>query len=169
MASLKQISANKENAKKSTGPISIDGKAMVACNALKHGILSKVTVLPDENENLFRKFKEDMIKNLDPKTAVEALCVDRIISCAWRLRRVLQIENFYLQDEVSLSRHRPAATAAEIFRMRGDIMATISRYEVTIERSMYKALDELQRLKALSEHVLEIPQSRIVLEELEEL
>ena len=105
-------------------------------------------VLPNEEEHVFNKFKRDMVESLDPKSAREALLVDRIVSCAWRLRRIMQIENFYMQDEIVIdSYRRPVALVAEIFRTRGDLMSNLSRYEVTIERSMYKAWDELKRLK----------------------
>jgi len=149
MTSLKQITANKENAKKSTGPISEQGKAIVSVNATKHGILSNVTVLPDEDENRFKQFKKDMMKHLDPVNAAEELFVDRIISCAWRLRRSIQIENFFLQDAIPFNRYNPVAKIAESFSSKEKTLNLVSRYEVSIERSMYKALHELQKLKAL--------------------
>ena len=148
MTSAKQVAANGKNAKKSTGPKSSSGKALVAKNALKHGLFSNVVVLPNEEEHVFNRFKRDMVESLDPKSAREAFLVDRIVSCAWRLRRIMQIENFYMQDEIVIdSYRRPVALVAEIFRTRGDLMSNLSRYEVTIERSMYKAWDELKRLK----------------------
>ena len=50
MPSQKQIVANRQNAKKSTGPTSANGKAAVAMNALQHGLLSQHVCLPDEEE-----------------------------------------------------------------------------------------------------------------------
>ena len=48
MATRAQIKANHKNAKKSTGPRTDEGKARVAKNALKHGLLARDTVLPGE-------------------------------------------------------------------------------------------------------------------------
>ncbi len=48
MASEKQVRANRQNAQKSTGPKTPEGKAAVRLNAAKHGLLSKETLLPGE-------------------------------------------------------------------------------------------------------------------------
>ena len=48
MASQKQIEANRQNAAKSTGPRSSEGKAKVAGNALKHGLAGHGVILPEE-------------------------------------------------------------------------------------------------------------------------
>ena len=46
MATKAQIKANRENAKKSTGPRTEEGKQRVSLNALKHGLLARDAVLP---------------------------------------------------------------------------------------------------------------------------
>lgn len=53
MATQKQIIANRQNAKCSIGPKTEDGKAVVAKNALKHGIFSKQIVLEEESKKEF--------------------------------------------------------------------------------------------------------------------
>jgi hypothetical protein len=45
MTSEKQAKANRENALKSTGPKTPEGKAAVRLNALRHGLLSKEILL----------------------------------------------------------------------------------------------------------------------------
>lgn len=49
MTTDKQIKANQANAKKSTGATSNEGKAVIAGNAIKHGLFAKRLILPDEN------------------------------------------------------------------------------------------------------------------------
>ena len=49
MTSEKQRKANRQNAKKSTGPRTEDGKASTSQNALKHGLLARDAVLPGED------------------------------------------------------------------------------------------------------------------------
>lgn len=61
MTTQKQTIANHLNARQSTGPISVDGKAVVAKNALKHGIFSK--------QILFRSLGE--LRNLQMARSLE--------------------------------------------------------------------------------------------------
>ena len=46
MSSATKAAANRQNALKSTGPKTPDGKAAVRLNALRHGLLSEEIVLP---------------------------------------------------------------------------------------------------------------------------
>jgi hypothetical protein len=49
MTTERQQAANESNAQLSTGPTSADGKAVVAKNAVRHGIMCQVPVLPGED------------------------------------------------------------------------------------------------------------------------
>src|SRR4030081_439369 len=62
-----------------------------------------------------------------------------MVATAWRLRRVLSVEAALFNGESS-----PVA----VLRNGLNKMQVLSRYEVTLERSLYKALHELQRLQA---------------------
>ena len=46
MSSARKAAANRQNALKSTGPKTSDGKAGVRLNALRHGLLSEEILLP---------------------------------------------------------------------------------------------------------------------------
>ena len=50
MTCNKQARANRRNARKSTGPKTQKGKAVVRLNALKHGLLPQEVLLPNEDE-----------------------------------------------------------------------------------------------------------------------
>jgi hypothetical protein len=71
---------------------------------------------------------------------LELLLVDRIVSTAWRLRRLVAVETMLFDRE-----DKPDAALNGYGREK---MGVLSRYEVTLERSLYKALHELQRLQA---------------------
>jgi len=45
MTSERQVEANRQNAKKSTGPRTPAGKAVVALNGMKHGLLSRESLV----------------------------------------------------------------------------------------------------------------------------
>lgn len=101
--SLKQIAANRQNARKSTGPKTPAGRAVSSMNALKHGILSKEVLVRGlhrkesghELAALHQRFWED----LNPVGVTEEMLVDQIVTAHWRLRRALTAES----GEIALS------------------------------------------------------------------
>ena len=150
MPSQKQITANRQNAQKSTGPKSATGKAVVALNALQHGVLSQHVCLPEEDESALIALGKKLRHHLQPVGELEVVLVDRIMVSLWRLRRVLAMETSLIQyyrdpDRTSWR----AKTLGELpLQDQGDRFGRLLRYETTFERSLYKALHELQRLQA---------------------
>ena len=61
MATDAQIKANQENAQKSTGPTSVEGKKKSSMNAVTHGIFSNIAILPGEDEAFIQKLREDIL------------------------------------------------------------------------------------------------------------
>ena len=141
MATERQIEANRRNAQRSTGPRTAEGKNIVALNAMKHGLLSRESLVKDESEAELVEFGKRMRAQLGPEGELELLLADRIISSAWRLRRVIVVEVAMFQND-----RRVDAAFSNYGRQK---MAVLSRYEAALERSMYKALHELQRLQAV--------------------
>jgi hypothetical protein len=92
MASERQIQANKLNAQGSTGPRTLQGKARVASNALKHGLTGKRIVLPNEDPEEFDDLRNALREELAPQGALEEMLVDEIVADAWRLRRIPILE-----------------------------------------------------------------------------
>ena len=92
MSTLKQTKANRQNARRSTGPKSSEGKAAAALNSLTHGLLATHSVLPDEDLQEFARMTGGMLLDLKPVGALECELVRRIIALSWRLRRVEKIE-----------------------------------------------------------------------------
>jgi hypothetical protein len=117
VATDKQINANRENARRSTGPRTPDGKARVRYNAMRHGLLAEAALLPDEDEATFRKFSGGITKTLSPVGEVESLLVERIINLSWRLRRLSQVETglfVYEQAVNAEERYQADAQAMEV-------------------------------------------------------
>ena len=134
------MEANRQNAKKSTGPRTPAGKAVVALNGMKHGLLSRESLVKGESEADLVAFGKRLRIQLAPVGELELLLVDRVISTAWRLRRLIGVETMLYDRE---------AKPDHAFNNYGrEKMSVLSRYEVTLERSLYKALHELQRLQA---------------------
>ena len=93
MTSEKQIAANRENAKKSTGPRTAEGKARCSGNAIKHGLTAKDrVVLKDESSNQFEAMRLCLLEEMQIGSAVEKLLLEDIAASGWRLRRIARIE-----------------------------------------------------------------------------
>ncbi len=163
--SQKQLEANRQNALKSTGPKTPEGKAVVALNPIKHGLLSKEVLLAHEDENSLVELGKRLRHQLAPVGELEIMLVDRIIAAFWRLRRILRIEKDLVDKKVSDEIARmakttwgrkknkdssppPSVNLYEALEYKFSYFESFQRYETHIERGIYKALHELQRLQA---------------------
>jgi hypothetical protein len=157
MATEKQIEANKRNAQKSTGPTTEEGRSRSSRNALKHGLTAEQVTIKGEDPKQFEAFRGDILESLCPQGAIEEQLAERIVFCWWRLRRVSRMEADIVAEE-----HRDAdefnASSILAGNMRGagfvaakliaEPFQNLSRYETTIERSLHRALHELERWQA---------------------
>lgn len=99
-ASEKQLAANRTNAKKSTGPKSAAGKALVALNSVAHGIYSVSPVIEEvESKRSWTAYRFAMLDCMAPVGMVEMTLAERIILAAWRLRRVARYESEQIRLE----------------------------------------------------------------------
>src|SRR5580698_4223821 len=87
-----QDDANRRNGRLSKGRKTPGGKAVSAKNALKHGLLSREMLLPDEDAGGFAQLSKRLGEALDPIGELELVMTERIIGLVWRLRRVDKIE-----------------------------------------------------------------------------
>ena len=165
MTSPLKTESNRLNATRSTGPRTPQGKAISARNALRHGLLAEQAVLPDEDPEAFTDFSKRMACQLAPEGPLEEFFVDRITSGGWRLRRVGRLEASVIghrtseaqaQLEEADSTGDPLAIGLIRDATGADSVSKLSRYERSLERGVYRALHELQRLQAArqGEHVL---------------
>ena len=73
MATDKQITANRQNAAKSTGPQSQSGKSRASRNALKHGLSAEQVVMFDEDPAVFDALRSDLFEHFQPADPVAGL------------------------------------------------------------------------------------------------
>jgi hypothetical protein len=99
MTTTRQAEANRLNALKSTGPRTPAGRAVVAYNATKHGFLSRESLVKGESETDLVDFGKRLRAQLAPVGELELLLVDRIVSTAWRLRRLVSVEAMLFNKE----------------------------------------------------------------------
>ncbi len=151
--SQKQLEANRQNAKLG-GVKTEEGKAVSKYNAIKHGILSKEVLLKGEDEKMLIEIGKKLRAELEPQTELELVLVDRITANVWRLRRIMQIEREMMADDMgdmgfSLSNGEKTLGGALSYDFANhDTYGKLIRYETSIERGIYKALHELQRIQS---------------------
>ena len=87
MASEAQLIANRLNAQKSTGPRTAEGKAAACLNAVQHGLRAQAVVLPGEEPDEYRLYRQRLLEDLQPQDLPETDLAERIVELAWRLRR----------------------------------------------------------------------------------
>jgi hypothetical protein len=92
MSSLRQIEANRRNARLSTGPITEEGKTKSRRNALRHGLTAETVIDALEDADDYAAFEMAVTADYDAQSAVERELVLRLASLLWRLRRATAIE-----------------------------------------------------------------------------
>jgi hypothetical protein len=93
-----QLIANQNNAKKSTGPVTVQGKQTVSNNALKHGVFSKTLILTDEDPDEYKSLLDQLLQELHPSGLLEQTLVERIALTLWRQRRLVRAETANIES-----------------------------------------------------------------------
>ena len=177
MATEAQIQANRLNALKSTGPRTVEGKAAVAQNALKHGLWARQAVIAGEDVGAFEYHRDRMLAELAPEGEMESMLAQRVVGLAWRLLRAERLQNeafdaLYEKDTTGpLARLTESLRAKERAQFGGNeerrelacgrvvvrdfssnrVLDRLLMYERRLEHSLYKTMTELQRLRLLRE------------------
>ena len=190
MSTTSQIQANRENAQKSTGPKSAEGKAISAKNAVKHGVFAVETLIKGENREDFDLFRQKLLEEFAPEGAVETMLAERIVSLGWRLKRIVRIQDQVFdvmieKDEPSpfqkhlraglprIMQDDPRGGGQELVLGRtaisdmsnSRVLERLLMYERRIESSMKKTMDELHKRKLIRQ--LEQANKEIEAEEFE--
>src|SRR5579884_4122190 len=100
MATAKQIAANRANARKSTGPVTSEGKAKAARNGFRNCPVRKAINLGNEKSRLLRELERRFHAAYQPKGPAAAVLVDTIVACSWRLFRIWHIERAGIDYEI---------------------------------------------------------------------
>jgi hypothetical protein len=71
MTSFRQFEANRRNARKSTGPVTEEGKQRSRCNAVRHGLTAETVIGALEDAKDYKAFEAVIITDYDAQSAVE--------------------------------------------------------------------------------------------------
>jgi hypothetical protein len=141
-ATRRQVTANRRNALRSTGPRTLEGKQIAARNAIKHGLTSTSVLLPGDDPAEYQRFATGIRIYWSPFGEQEKFLMQIIIDSAWVRLRFSKIEagvlRFLLSDDVE-----PGVLADASNR----VLETLSRYGTTKERTLTRAMRDLERLQ----------------------
>ena len=141
MTSLRQIEANRRNARLSTGPTTEEGKKKSRRNALRHGLTAETVIDVLEDAEDYAAFEMAVTADFDAQSAVERELVLRLGSLLWRLRRVTAIEAGLFNEQVRLL--VPFRNVRQTYRERQSMIHSLRRevVEEGNERQDQKASD----------------------------
>ena len=174
MTTEAQIKANQQNAKKSTGPTSIEGKKRSSMNAVTHGILASITALPGEDQDVLDNLREGVLATYRPQDTMEQFLVDRIYKAMVRQIRLCEAEAAKLK--ISMSAEALGESLLKIFRQSGVRIFSVdqlndegrklledmkiihripqgiditlmTRYQVQLDNDLYRAMNALQKYR----------------------
>ncbi|KKS44569.1 MAG: hypothetical protein UV05_C0004G0004 [candidate division CPR1 bacterium GW2011_GWA2_42_17] len=164
MTTEKQIKANKQNALVSTGPVTPGGKALVAQNAVKHGIFAKDLIISagdgKEDEQEYRELLDGIILSLNPSGQMECLLVEKIAVDFWRLRRVLRFESGSIRKvlDMAISDYYNKVDWQGIKEHKTDeeLDEKIAEYQTSEGNHHQKQIDELEQSKLKNKYAEEV-------------
>jgi hypothetical protein len=137
MATIKQIRANRRNAKLSTGPKTQEGKDRVRFNALVHGLRAESAVIPGEDQAKFDQLLERLTAAWGPQDDQEKDLVEQIAVSQWKLARL---------DRNEARLYEPGALEAK------DLALAIHRVyltQVRLERSISASIADMERYRKI--------------------
>lgn len=158
--------SNRRNSLRSTGPKTQEGKMAVSRNAVRHGACSEALTLLLENPEDFHALRSGMVDTLKPMGPLEERLVERLASLWWRMERTKMAANQALWMSAKRTILDPfrdllgpggelgeaIALDADECRMESawnhDSQERLLRHELTLERSFFRGLHELERLQA---------------------
>ena len=144
-----KIEANRRNAAKSTGPRSVEGKAVSSRNALQSGIDAESTIITGEDSEALAQLTETFYRDHQPRSAMECALLDNIIRDTWRLTRFFRIDAEIIDYEIEGALYKKEDNqAGRAFIDSSTHQIRLQRRIDATRRSLIQAFKEFQRLQA---------------------
>ena len=122
---------------------------MTKLNALKHGLLCKEVLLRNEDAETLTNLSNSLYEEIKPVGTLEVILLERVIVNLWRLKRIIYVERDTMEYERIAKdiyfRDKDLETSRDM--IENDTVDKVLRYETSIEKGLYKALHELERLQ----------------------
>ena len=141
MTTPAQIEANRQNAQKSTGPKTPEGKAVASQNSTTHGLRSNRVLITSENSAEYNAHQNALLEDLAPVGAMETILADRIIKLTWQLNRSTRFQTCTFNTLIKNKAHQKLGKKVELKPMdylRVDVLEGLGIFK----EEYYKLLDE---------------------------
>jgi hypothetical protein len=136
--SQSQLTANRANAKLSTGPRTETGRAISSQNRTAHGLArhnGAFVLLSTEDPNGFEALKASLAEEHHPSTETESILVNGMAESHWLANRAQTLQNTCLDPQTG------QITDVALF-------ALYLRYQTTHTRAFHKCLNDLLKLRS---------------------
>jgi len=147
MATPAQITANRANAQKSTGPRTDAGKSASRFNALQHGLDAKSVIIPGEEPAEYDALAAGYRDEFRPASPSETFHIDTMIRADWSKRRLQPMETELYTTLMSENPGASLVAAVLGGSPAAKLLTRIQRQIVAFERAWYRAYDQLRRAR----------------------
>ncbi len=161
-----RIRANQQNAQLSSGPRTIEGKAISRMNSLKHGLTGEGIVVSSEEAAEVENRSALLHSEMKPSTELARLLIHRVALHSVRMERSAQQEMAAVEahvrqavadfvapegvDEAEAAMLREEAGRVALFDPSKEACLA-RRYEAAAERGFFKALNEFRKVEKLAQ------------------
>jgi hypothetical protein len=154
---IKQLRAeiNRANAKKSTGPRTIEGKQRSCMNACKHNLTGFNLIMQADELETYQRLSATLMSDLKPATELERQTVQKIADTHFRLNRISGLENNIFNfglianetENDNDDRIEVMVAQTRAWIERAGSFDVLGRYEARLLRQLLQITLELERLQ----------------------
>jgi len=152
--------AARANGAKSDGPVTIEGKAKSALNAITHGLTASTLVLTTESKEKYEALLAAYRERCNPDGPIENDLVEEIVAAKWQQRRVATMITVLI--DVTMDRmekeiraefeniDNAVRTALAFDKQAGQsaTLALLNRYATRHARDYHRALKQLREIQS---------------------
>src|SRR5690349_8122195 len=149
MTNERKIFANQQNSTRSTGPRSARGKLASSQNARKTGLYSRLILMPDDDDEEFKRLGRQLYEEWQPQGPTEQRYVESLRALFWQKRRCYKIESgIFTMYRVAEGKQRGPATAFINDAAQTGALERLTCRESSLDKRIANAIKQLEHLRA---------------------